>query len=122
METVYRQLGMSKLPKELQILKNQKDFEYKEAVQAISNPFYTKKHSVGVTTQEEETYKLARAKLWDDWKAWAISAGVYEVITPEQYLAENEARLNEVLTEVNEIRVELKKTPLELKVKTAQVM
>lgn len=121
METIYRQLGMSKLSPALRILKNQKDFEYKAACEAISNPFYQKKRSIGVTPEEEQTYLLARANLWDVWKAWAISAGVYEVITPEQYLAENEASLNDMLTNVNFIRGELNKTSLELKTKVAEV-
>lgn len=115
MEVIYRQLGLSKLSPELRELKNQKDFEYKEAVEQLSNPFYQKKHSAGVTAQEEATYKQARAELWNDWKTWAISAGVYEIITPEQCLAENEARLNELLIKVNTIKIELGQAPLELK-------
>ena len=122
METIYRQLGASKLSPELRTEKNLKDFEYKGACDALSTPFYTKKHSTGVTPEEEETYKEARAKLWDDWKfGWAIPTGVYEIVTPEQQLAENEARLNDVLAKVNEIRTELAKAPLELKTTMVQI-
>ena len=121
METIYRQRGASKLSPELRKLKNEKDFEYKGACERVDIPFYTKKQSVGVTPEEEETHKQARAKLWYDWKfGWAIPAGVYEIVSPEQQLAENEARLNEVLAKVNEIRTELAKAPLELKSKAMQ--
>ena len=120
-ETIYRQLGMSKLSKELQILRKQKETEYKDDCDALSIPFYAKKRSKeGVAPEEEETYKTAKRELWNNWKTWAISAGVYEAVTPEKLLTEYEAQMSEVLTRVNETRAQLQKAPLELKDKAAE--
>ena len=121
MQTIYRQIRPSRLTETQRQLKLQKDSGYEIAVQNLSVPFYTKKRTGGVTAEEEATYNQTKTQLWDDYKSWAISFGLYEEVTPEQYLAEKEGSLNEMLVEVNEIRVELDKAPLELKTKVMQV-
>lgn len=117
METIYRQKAFHNLSDAQKQESVKKSSEYEIAVQNLSVPFYTKKRTDGVTAEEEAIYKQMRTQLWDDHKSWAISFDLYEEVTPEQYLAENERHLNKMFVEVNEIRVELNKVPLELKIK-----
>jgi len=114
-ETIYRPIRPSKLTDAQRQAKLVKDSEYEIAVQNLSVAFYEKKRTVGVTAQEEETYKTQKSKLWNDYKAWAIGEGLYEELTPERQLAEAEEPLSAQLEEVNQIRVELKRKPLEIK-------
>ena len=118
METIYRPKRPSSLTDGQRQAKLQKDSEYEIAVQNLSTAFYQKKRTTGVTAKEEETYKIAKSKLWNDYKAWAISQGLYEEVTPEQQLTEAETGLDAQIEQVNLIRVELGRKPLELKEKT----
>ncbi|MBE9512492.1 MAG: hypothetical protein IMY77_00290 [Chloroflexi bacterium] len=122
METIYRPKRPSSLTDGQRQAKLQKDSEYEIAVQNLSTAFYQKKRTTGVTAKEEETYKIAKSKLWNDYKAWAISQGLYEEVTPEQQLTEVEDGLNEQIERTNLIRAELKKPLLEVKEKAMQVM
>ena len=122
METIYRQIRSSRLTPEQRQLKLQKDSEYEIAVQNLSVAFYQKKRTIGVTEEAEATYKTKKSKLWNDYRNWAISFGLYEEVTPEQQLIEAEEGLNSQVERVNLIRAELKKPLLEVKEKTMQVM
>ena len=118
METIYRPKRPSSLTDGQRQAKLQKDSEYEIAVQNLSTAFYQKKRTTGVTAKEEETYKTAKAKLWNDYYEWARASGLYEEITPEQQLAEIETNLTEQLEQVNQIRAELGRKPLEVNEKT----
>ena len=107
METVYRQKAPRRLTKEQFQAKLVKDSEYEIAVQNLTVSW--KKGEV-----TEETYKEQKPTLWNDYRTWAISQGLYEEVTPEQQLAEAEEGFNAQLKEVNLIRVELKKKLLEV--------
>jgi len=118
METIYRPKRPSSLTDGQRQAKLQKDSEYEIAVQNLSTAFYQKKRATGVTAKEENDYKAQKTQLWNDYKAWAISQGLYEQVTPEQQLAEAEEALNFHLEGVNQIRTELGRKPLEVKEKT----
>lgn len=109
METIFRQKASHRLTKEQFQAKLKKDSEYEIAVQNLSTAFYQKKRTIGVSEKEEGDYLKAKSKLWNDYKNWAIGAGLYEEITPEQQLAEAEMGLDGQLKEVNLIRAELGK-------------
>jgi len=115
METEYKQKKDSLLTSEQLVAKRQKDKEYEQAVGQLSKPFYQKKHSIGVTSQEEAQYREAKAALWGDYETWAIANGLYYEFTPETQLAEREDGINETLIEVNQIREAMGKAKLELK-------
>ena len=114
-ETIWRPKRPSALTDSQKQAKLQKDSEYEIAIQNLSTAFYQKKRSVGVTPQEEEAYRQAKSKLWNDYLEWAKANGLYQEITPEQQLAEAENTLNSHLEEVNRLRAELKRNPFELK-------
>ena len=122
LETVFRQKTFHRLTDEQKQAKLQKDSQYEIAVQNLSTAFYTKKRTVGVSAKEEADYQAQKSKLWNDYYSWAIGAGLYEQVTPEQQLAEAEAGLNEQVQQVNLIRSELKKPLFEVKEKTMMVM
>ena len=111
LETIYRQKSPHLLTKAQSAEKLKKDSEYEIALQNLSTPFYSKKHSkkhsVGVSEAEEAEYKAQKSKLWNDYESWAIGYGLYETVTPEQQLAEVEVVLSKQITEVNLIRKEL---------------
>lgn len=111
MDKYYRQKSMSKLTSEQQQLKRQKDIEYEQAVREISDRFYDKKHSIGVTLEEEQEYTREKNKLWNDYKEWAISSRLYEKLILEQEIARAETNLNEITTTITELRRKLKKRP-----------
>jgi len=117
METIYRQKAFHRLSDIQKQEKLKKDSEYEIAVQNLSTAFYQKKQTVGVTPQEEGTYKQDKARLWNTYYQWAIASGLYEQVTPEQQLAEAEDGLNAQVEGVNLIRAELKKPLLEVKEK-----
>ena len=117
METIYRPKRPSSLTDGQRQAKLQKDSEYEIAVQNLSTAFYQKKRTTGVTAKEEETYKTAKAKLWNDYYEWAKANGLYEEVTPEQQLTEAEDGLSAQVEHVNLIRTELGHKPLELKEK-----
>ena len=117
METIYRQKSFHKLTSEQQKAKLQKDNEYEIAVQNLSASFYQKKKAIGVTAEEEETYKTTKAGLWDDYYQWAIANELYEIITLEQQLTMAEENFNHQLTDVNLMRAELGNPLLEVKEK-----
>jgi len=117
METEYKQKKDSLLTSEQLVAKRQKDKEYEQAVQALSKPFYDKKHSIGVTSEEEAQYREAKAALWGDYEAWAIADGLYYEFTPEMQLAEREDGINETLIEVNHIRKGMGLAEVEIKEK-----
>lgn len=114
METIFRQRRPSSLTERQRQDKLKKDSEYEIAVQNLSAAFYSKKRTAGVTKKEEEAYRQAKAKLWNDYLEWAKSEGLYEEVTPEQQLAEGEERLQEVAANVNAIRQELGRKPYRL--------
>ena len=118
METIYRPKRPSSLTDGQRQAKLQKDSEYEIAVQNLSTAFYQKKRTTGVTAKEENDYKAQKTQLWNDYKAWAISQGLYEEVTPEQQLAEAEDGLSAQVDEANIIRAELGRKPLEVKEKT----
>jgi hypothetical protein len=113
-ETIWRPKRPSALTDSQRADKLQKDSQYEIAAQNLSTAFYQKKRSVGVTPQEEETYRQAKAKLWNDYLEWAKNAGLYEQVTPQQQLVEAEADLNEQIAEVNAIRSELGQKPIQI--------
>ena len=114
-ETIWRPKRPSALTDSQRAEKLQKDSQYEIAVQNLSTAFYHKKRSVGVTAEEEEAYRQAKSKLWNDYLEWAKANGLYQEVTPEQQLAEAENTLNSQLEEVNRLRAELKRNPFELK-------
>jgi len=114
-ETIWRPKRPSTLTDSQRADKLQRDSQYEIAVQNLSTAFYQKKHSTGVTAEEEEAYRQAKAKPWNDYLEWAKANGLYEQVTPEQQLAEAENTLNSHLEEVNWLRAELKRNPFELK-------
>ena len=107
LETVFRQKTFHRLTDEQKQAKLQKDSQYEIAVQNLSTAFYTKKRTVGVTAKEEADYQAQKIKLWNDYYNWAIGAGLYEQVAPEQQLAEAENGLNFQIEQVNQIRLEL---------------
>jgi len=114
-ETIWRPKRPSALTDSQRAEKLQKDSEYEIAVQNLSTAFYQKKRTVGVTAEEEEAYKQAKSKLWNDYLEWAKANGLYEEVTLEQQLAEAVAGLKEILQNVNSLRVELGHSPLEIR-------
>jgi hypothetical protein len=114
-ETIWRPKRPSALTDSQRADKLQKDSQYEIAVQNLSTAFYQKKQSTGVTAEEEEAYRQAKTKLWNDYLEWAKANGLYQEITPEQQLAEAEAGLQAQLEAVNQLRTELKLNPFELK-------
>lgn len=117
MQSEFRQIRFGLLTPEQQQKKLQKDTEYEQAVKAISKPFYDKKHSVGVTGEEQATYDIAHKKLWSDYQSWAKSEGLYQEVTVEQQLVEAERGLTQILSRVNEVRHELAMKEIEVKEK-----
>ena len=111
LETIYRQKSPHLLTEAQSAEKLKKDSEYEIAVQNLSTPFYSKKHSkkhsVGVSEAEEAEYKAQKAKLWNDYHNWAIGYGLYETVTPGQQLTEVEVALGEQIAQANLIRKEL---------------
>lgn len=115
--TVWRQKRPSSLTPQQRQSKLQKDSDYEIAVQNLSTPFYQKKGTVGVTAQEEAEYGQQKSELWGEYQKWTKANGFYEVITPEQQLAEAEDVLTAQLEEVNQIRAGLGRSLLETKEK-----
>ena len=113
-ETIWRPKRPSALTDSQRAGKLQKDSQYEIAVQNLSTAFYQKKRTVGVTAEEEEKYRQDKAKLWNDYLEWAKANGLYEEVTPEQQLAEAETGLAEQVKEINLIRQELGRKPIEV--------
>mgnify|MGYP001058394642 CR=1 FL=1 len=107
MPEIFRPIAPHRLAAAQLTLKFQKDTEYEQAVHALSKPFYAKKKSVGVTAQEQADFDAANAKLWDDYLAWAKSAGLYEAVSVEEQRQEAESRLAGLITDANVLRAEL---------------
>lgn len=107
MPVIYRQIRPSRLSEAQRAAKLKRDAAYEIAVQNLSTPFYAKKHSQGVTPEEQVGYNKAKANLWEAYKTWAISQGLYEEVTPEQQLTEAEASLSDRLADVNDLGTEL---------------
>ena len=110
----YRQKRARELTPEQLQMKIERDKEYEAASEALATPFYQKKHSVGVTREEEDAYDQAYHALWDDYVAWAVANSVMEEITPQMQLDEATARLNALLEEVNTLWEGLGSPPLEV--------
>ncbi|MBA7647422.1 hypothetical protein ES703_55194 [subsurface metagenome] len=115
MPVQYRQKSFSDLTPEQQALKLEADAKYEADVHILDDPFYKKKHTIGVTPAEDKAHGEAKTKLWDNYYQWAVANDLYEIISPEAQLAEIEARLYRVLDPVNELRGELGRRPLEIK-------
>lgn len=111
MGTVFRQKAFHRLTKPQQQAKLKEDSKYEIAVQNL-----TVSWKKGEITQE--AYRQQKSTLWHTYKDWAISQGLYEEVTPEQQLAEEEGGLSEQVERINLIRTELKKPLLEVKEKT----
>jgi hypothetical protein len=116
MPEIFRPIAPHRLDAAKLTLKFQKDTEYEQAVQAISKPFYAKKKSVGVTAQEQADFDAASNKLWDDYLAWAKSAGLYEAVSVDQQRQEAESGLAGLIAEVNALRTELGLKAISLRV------
>lgn len=110
----YRQKRARELTPEQLQMKIERDKEYEAASEALATPFYQKKHSVGVTQEEENAYEGAYHALWDDYVAWAVANGLMEEITPQMQLTEATARLNVLLEEANTLREGLGLPPLKV--------
>jgi len=63
---------------------------------------------------DKETFEANHRQQWDDFVAWCIKEGIYEEVTPEQQLAEEEANLQGSLDAVNNLRTELGKKKLKI--------
>lgn len=102
-----RRKSSSEMTEEQNRAKASKDKEYEKAVCELSNSFYQKKRSVGVSSQEEMDYQKAKTKLWNDYETWALSNGLYEEID----LGEQERVLRNDLVEglqrLNSLRKQL---------------
>jgi hypothetical protein len=61
----------------------------------LSRKFYTKKHSAGVTPQEQEEFDLAHAKVWADMEAEIKKASDYVAPVPPRDLEAEFDRLLE---------------------------
>ena len=107
MPEIFRPIAPHRLDAAKLSLKFQKDAEYEQAVQALSRPFYAKKKSTGVTAQEQADFDSANARLWDDYLAWAKTAGLYEAVSVEEQRQEAESRLAGLIAEANALRTEL---------------
>ena len=109
-----RQIPTSKLAKEQQVLKLEKDAEYKIASDNLAMAYYHKKHTEGATPVEDAAFKAAHDKSWQDYLDWAINQGLYREVTVEEQLREQVAVIEEVLPVVNELRKELGLAPIKL--------
>lgn len=114
MPNEWKQKRFGRLTPAKQQLKLSKDVEYEKAVQGLSQPYYQKKRTVGVTPVEETAFLAADKKLWDDYLAWAIGQGLYEEITVEQQLTEAEFALSDMVATVNGLRKELGLSPISI--------
>ena len=92
------------LTEEQKRVKLQRDKDYEQSVQALSHPFYVKKHSVGVTEEEESAYRAARKQLWADEELARIGLGLYEEYDEVE---EMELALIEVEQKAIELRAEI---------------
>ncbi len=106
-KTEYKQKPPRYLTEAQVLAKLAKDKEYELAVHELSTPYYSKKHSVGVTEVETEAHTEAAKTLWNDYYEWAKSYGLYEEVTAEKQLEEAETDLQSASTRVNELRTEL---------------
>ena len=103
LETIWRQIAFHKLNDAQKQEKVEKDSQYEIAVKNL------------YASLPREQAMAEKAILWNNYYNWAIGAGLYEAVTPEQQLAEAENTLNSQLEEVNRLRAELKRNPFELK-------
>ena len=103
LETIWRQLAFHKLNDAQKQEKLKKDSQYEIAVQNL------------YASLPREQAIAEKVKLWNKYYNWAIGAGLYEQVTPEQQLTEAEAGLAGQVEQVNLIRTELKKPLIEVK-------
>jgi len=108
LETIWRPKSPRLLTDTQKQEKLKKDSEYE-----IAHLNLTADYRRGKLTQPE--FESVHAKQWNDYENWAKSAGLYEEVTPEQQLDEAEEGLNVQVDRVNLIRVEMKKTLLEVR-------
>jgi hypothetical protein len=111
MGIIWRPKSPQLLTEEQKKAKLKKDSEYEIAHLNLVADF-----KAGKITQAD--FEVQHTKQWNDYFEWSKVNGLYEEITPEQQLTEAEFRLNEQITRINEIRVELKKPEIEVKEKT----
>jgi len=114
MTTIWRQIPFQRLTDTQKQEKLKKDSEYEIAVQNLSTGFYQKKRAKGVSKKEQNDYNEAKTKLWNDYKEWAVSQGLYEEVTPEQQLTEAENGLTVQVERINVIRQELGRKSLKI--------
>jgi len=111
----YRQKSFAReLTPEQQSLKLQKDKEFEEASQALSQPYYFKKHNTGVTATETTKYEAAHNKLWNDYCLMAVAEGLMEELTPEKVLGQREKSLASEIEAVNTARTALGLKPIKI--------
>ena len=103
LETIWRQLAFHKLNDAQKQEKLKKDSQYEIAVKNL------------YASLPREQAMAEKAILWNEYYNWAIGAGLYEQVTPEQQLAEAETVLDEQLEVVNQMRTELNRKLLEIK-------
>ena len=82
-------------------LKKDRDTAYKADSDALATPFYQKKHSVGVTVQEEQDFTDADHKLWNDEVQARIAEGLYEEFDELVDLKEKRTRIIADLAKVD---------------------
>lgn len=98
-----------------------KDLEYEQAVQALCKPFYAKKKTTGVTAKEQAKFDSDNATLWNNYLIWAKANSLYETVSVEKQLEEAQLVLDEQVTGVNTLKVELGLKPVEIAEKVIAV-
>jgi len=82
------------------------DDAHKEAHDALSNVFYGKKRSVGVTVEEAETFRVEHAAIHDKHDQDLIDAGLAWLKTDNDRMALEEQDLRNRIDELNILRAE----------------
>ena len=114
MAKIYRQVKSSLLSEVQKSTKVQLDAQYEYDVKMLSNPYYTKKHTIGVTQQETDTYTTAKQALWTKYQEDALAAGLMVEVTTDEQRIEAESSLAALVDSVNQLRAELSMTPISI--------
>lgn len=88
MGTLYRPKHARDMTPQQHTLKLTMDANWKKASDEAAKPFYDKKHSIGVSKEEEAAFKAADNAAWDSEVAARITAGLYEGYDEATYLQE----------------------------------
>lgn len=92
-------------------------YRHKEEHDALSNPFYQKKHSVGVSPEEQATFDVLHSAIHQKYEQEILQAGLLEEYDE---LDELTVALNETLGRVNALREQRGLKPLEVKERTLE--